>query len=875
MTLLSRLRSFLRATVRRSRTDSEMDAELRFHLNARADDLTRTGLSREEAARRARIEFGGIEAAREECREARRANMLESLLLDVRFGARMLRKNPGFTCIAILTLALGIGANTAMFSIADAVLWRSMPYPHPGQLVVAGEVSLKNPDNSWGVTYPTFRDWQSRSTTFEYLAAILYDSRILRDGPEPVRIAGAAVTYDYFEVMGVAPIIGRVISASDDTAAAPPVVVLSHRMWAERFGSDPAIVGRTIHMARSTGINFTAIGVMPAGFDNGKTDYWVPVVRIIPPNFATRRDVWVFTTVGRLRSGRTVAQAQTEIEAITAQVRHDFPEASRGLVVRADSLRDSMSKDLRPALLVLLGAVGLVLLIACANLAALISVRAAGRGRELAVRAVLGAGRARLIAQLLTESALLSFLGGALGVALAYWATRSLALLSKDPRLLHAAINLPVLLFALAATVVTSILSSIAPALHGARETLNTRTGGHRRRARLQQSLVISEVALSLVLLVGAGLLFRSLRKVLDVDPGFRADHLLTMRVSLPATYTDGVQILQFYRAVPERLQSLPGISSASLVSWLPVAEGEPTGDITIEGRPAAPGANGGASFRRTLPNYFRMMGIPLVRGREFNDRDDGAHELVVIINERMARNFWPNQNDDPIGRRIKIGPPDRSPWLTIVGVVKDVHHTGLSDPIGYSIYDPLAQGVDTGMDLAVRTGGGDPAAAISAVRAELHRLEPAVLVDRVATMDQRIADSVSPRKLNLVLFGLFSGLALVLASIGLYGVVAYSVGQRTQEFGIRMALGAQRTDVVRLVLGQGIKLALAGTAIGVAFALALARLLTQLLYGVRPADPLTIVCVALLLTVVALAATWLPARRASRIAPTDALRSE
>jgi putative ABC transport system permease protein len=696
------------------------------------------------------------------------------------------------------------------------------------------------------------------------------DQRILREGSDPVRVNGVAVTHDFFDVMGVSPILGRVISKSDDVAGAPPVVVLSHRMWTERFGGDPNIVGRTIHIGRT--LTFSAIGVMPAGFDDDSVDYWVPMMLIIPPNFATRH-VWIFRTVGRLRPGCTAAQAQAELDSMLQQIEHDFPEANRGNDVRVNPLRTQLSTDLRPALLVLLGAVGLVLLIACANLAALISVRAAGRSRELAVRAALGASRARLIAQLLTESALLSIAGGITGVALAFWATRSLALLSKDPRLLHAAINFPVLLFAFAAVAITSVLAGIAPAMQHSRDTLNSRNSGHRRRARLQQSLVVSEIALCLVLLVGAGLLFKTLRNILDVDAGFRTDHLVTMSVTLPPTYTDQPQMFRFYRDAAERLQSLPGISGASVVNALPVAPGEANGDITLEGRPAAPGANGAAGFRRSLPNYFQMMGIPLLRGRDFDERDDGVNkDRVVIINDRFARKFWPG--DDPIGKRIKIGPPDNNPWLTIVGVVQDIHQTGLEYPIGFTVYEPLAQSVGNDESVAIRTQG-DPAAIISEVRSELHRIEPTLLVDKIETMDQRIEDSVSPRKLNLFLFGLFSALALVLASIGLYGVVAYSVGQRTQEFGIRMALGAQPRDVLRLVLTQGLKLALAGTVIGITVALALSSVVRQLLFGVRPADPFTIACVALILTIVALVACWLPAFRASRIEPTQALRIE
>jgi predicted permease len=849
---------------------NDFDKELRNHLDLEAEENSTAGISAREAQDRARRAFGNTTIISEDVRAVWHPRWFENFWQDARYGIRQLRKNLTFTCVAIITLALGIGANTAMFSIADAVLWRSMPYPNPEQLVVASEIPRNDPTSFWGTTYLTFRDWQSRSTVFQNLAATMPDQRILREGDNPIRVNGVGVTHDFFDVMGVAPIMGRVISKSDDVSGAPPVVVLSHRMWTERFSSDPNIVGRTIHIGRT--LTFSAIGVMPAGFDDSTVDYWVPLMLIIPPNFATRH-VWIFRTVGRLRPGNTAAQAQSELEAMTLQIQRDFPEANRGVDVRVNPLRTQLSTDLRPALLVLLGAVGLVLLIACANLAALISVRAAGRSRELAVRAALGASRARLIAQLLTESALLSFAGGIAGVALAFWATRSLALLSKDPRLLHAAINLPVLLFAFAAVAVTSVLAGIAPAMQHSRDTLNSRNSGHRRRARLQQSLVVSEIALCLVLLVGAGLLFKTLRNILDVNAGFRTDHLITMSVTLPPTYTDQAQMFRFYRDMAEHLQSLPGISAASVVNSLPIAPGEANGDINLEGRPAAPGANGAAGFRRSLPNYFQMMGIPLLRGRDFDEHDDGVNkDRVVIINDRFARKFWPN--DDPVGKRIKIGPPENNPWLTIVGVVKDIHQTGLENPIGFTVYEPLAQSAGSDESVAVRTQG-DPAAIISEVRSELHRIEPTLLVDKFATMDQRIEDSVSPRKLNLFLFGLFSALALVLASIGLYGVVAYSVGQRTQEFGIRMALGAQPRDVLRLVLAQGLKLALTGTIIGIAVALALSSVVRQLLFGVRPADPVTIGCVVLILTIVALVACWLPAFRASRIEPTLALRIE
>ena len=797
------------------------------------------------------------------------------LLQDFRFALRTLLKNRAFTLVALATLALGIGVNTAMFSIANAVLWRSLPYAHPDRLVSVGEVDAKKPDSVWGATFPTFRDWQTKSSSFEVLAAASVGDSVLREGPEPARVTGVFVTPDFFDVMGVLPQAGRVFTADENRAGAAPVVILSHRMWIQRFGGDPAMIGRAIHFENSAP---TVVGIMPPGFDYRQGEYYSPLVAAFPPQITLRRDVWVLSPVGRLRPGKSTAAAQSEIEAIAAQVRRDYPEARRGQVVRVSLLRDELTRDLRPALLALLGASGLLLLIACGNLAGLMLVHGSARAREIAIRSALGAGRLRLIRQLLTETVLLSFAGGAAGIALAFWATRSLAHLTKDPRLLEVSINAPALLFALAAALVTSLLFGVAPALHtassGAAEALKsgTRSSGDARRTLAQRTLVVSEVALCLVLLFGAGLLMKSFHRVLAVDPGFQTDHMVTMRISLPRTYTTVSAVMQFYQRSVDEIKNLPGVTAATAVSRLPITGGEGSGDLTIEGRPSLAGELGGATFRRALPNYFQVMGIPIVRGRPFDDRDDGKRERVVIVNESMARRFWPGQ--DPLGARIKIGPRENVPWLTIVGVARDVRQIGLDADAGYSSYEPMAQQTWSSADIAVRSAV-DPAAILSPVRGTLHRLEPALLIDHVETMSQRIDQSVAPRRLNLVLFALFSGMALVLASVGLYGVVAYAASQRTREFGIRMALGARSADVLKLVLGQGLKLALAGVAIGVAASLALARFLASLLFQVEPADPVTISAVALLLTAVALVACWLPARRATRIAPTIALRSE
>ena len=796
---------------------------------------------------------------------------------DVRFAIRMLARSPGFTAVALLTLALGIGCNTAMFSVAHAVLWRSLPYSHPERLVTITEVEKTHPENLWGASYPNFLDWRARSHTLDNFTAILYDEQTLRTASEPVRVSGAAVGYQFFTAFGVEAMVGRTFTPAEDQRGQSGVIVLSHRMWNQRFGANPAVIGQSIALGQSS---FVIVGVMPAAFDYPpQAEYWVPLEQVIDPYFVTGRSVWVLNTIGRLRAGVSSEQAGAEIEGITQQLRRDHPEINRNMVVRSIPLRSRLGQDLRPALLILLGAVALVLLIACGNLAGLMLGRAAARAREMAIRAALGAGRRRLIRQLLTEGLLLSLTGGLLGIALASWAARSIEYLSKDPRLTGVRMDGSVLLFAFAVTIVTSVLFGLAPAIQATRldfgEALKrggARTGSHAQRAGARQLLVVGEMGLCLVLLVCVGLLLKSFVRVMNVDPGFRTAQLVTARIALPDAYEKDAAAVHFYNQLPEKLNALPGVLGSSAASSLPIAGGQGTGDIHIEGRPMSAAEAPGASFQRALPNYFRVMGIPLIRGREFDQRDDGKREHVIIISESFARRFWPNEN--PIGHRIGIGPQGDKSWHVIVGVVRDVRDTGLDSKPGFATYEPLAQHPRRTMELAIRVAG-DPAPVIAGMRSELRRMEPALLIDQVRTMLERIDDSVAPRRLNLVVFGLFSGLALVLASVGLYGVVAYSVSQRTQEFGIRMAIGALPRDVLNLVLGQGLKLALTGVAIGIVVALAATRLLAGLLFGVQPGDPVTLGGVSLLLILVALLACGLPAYRATRIAPTVALRWE
>ena len=801
---------------------------------------------------------------------------MKTLWQDVRFGLRTLGKSPGFAVIVIATLALGIGVNTAMFSVANGVLWSSLPYAQPSRLVTVSEVEPGNREADWGATYPTFRDWQSQASSLESLAAVSSASRILREGSEPVLVRGAVVTYEFFPVLGVQPELGRVISAEDDKAGASPVIVLSHEMWTTRFGADPAILGRAIHFDGSAP---TVVGVMPASFRYPpQTEYWLPMVAVTSPGLRARRDVWMLSTVGRLKPGRSEQNVTSEVSGITAAVLQAHPEARRGHIIYTRLLRDDLGSDLRPALLVMLGGVGLVLLIACGNVASLMLVRATARTRELVIRAALGAGRRRLVRQLFTEGAMLAMCGGLSGVGLAALATRSLPLLSKDWRLAHVPIDAPVLVFAVAATAFTCLLFGVLPAMRATRvqagDALRSGTRGsqNRQRAATLQVLVTAEVALCIVLLVAAALLLQGWQRVLRVDPGFRSDGLATLRMNLPPTYKGSEAIQTFCSRVTDQLATLPGVAGVTMASALPISGGDPTSDLTIEGRATAPGELGAVGTRTTTPDYFRTMGIPLLEGRSFQPQDDASREPVVIINETMKRRFWPNE--DPVGKRIKLGTRNMAAWSTIVGVVKDVNNVALAAKIGYSAYTPFAQGTGRGMELAVRTRG-NPQGMLATITAELRRMEPGLLIDHAQTMQARIDESVAPRRLNLVLLGLFATLALLLSAVGLYGVVAFAVRQRTQEFGIRIALGASSGNVVLLVLRHGLRLVAVGVVIGIPAAIAGSRLLTSLLFGVKGTDLAVLSGVALLVSAVALAACWIPAWRATQVAPTDALRAE
>jgi putative ABC transport system permease protein len=803
---------------------------------------------------------------------------MQTLWQDLRYGARMLLKKPGFTLIAIITLALGIGANTAIFSVVNAALLRPLPYEESERLVVLYETNPQQGRDEMSVSYPNFADWRAQSQSFEQLAACLYGGMILTGKDEPARLQVVAVSADFFAMLRVKPLRGRVFLPEEDKVGGAPVVLLSHALWQSRFGGDEGLIGRQIMLDRKSR---TVIGVMPPNFalpPGDQTEVWMAIGTLADQ--MQNRAVHRMTAIGRLKSGVTLRQAQTELATIASRIQQQYPDADPGHGVNVISGYESLTKNARPALLTLLVAVGFLLLIACANVANLLLARAETRQKEIAIRTALGATRGRIVRQLLTESLLLAVAGGAAGLLLAAWGVDALAGSLPDdfPRAKEIGVDSVILGFTGALSVLTGLIFGIIPALTRAKPALNEtlkeggRTSAAIGRGRIRGALVVTEVALSLTLLVGAGLLIKSFWRLMQADPGFQLDHLLTMNVSLIGEkYKETGQVISFFRELPARLGALPGVKAVSAVSALPISGGDSNGNLTIEGRDFPPAQTPSASFRRILPNYFSAMGIPLKQGREFDERDTGA-EKVVIINEGMARRFWPD--GDAIGKRIKVGPPQNEPWLTVVGVAGDVKNIGLEADAMLATYEPHAQRPWSAMNLAIRTET-DPMSLSAAVRGELRAMEKDLLIRNPTTMDDRIRLSVAPRRFNMTLLAVFAALALLLAAVGVYGVMSYTATQRTHEIGVRMALGAQSGVVLKLIVGQGLKLALIGVAIGLLAAFALTRWMEDLLYGVRPTDSWTYGAVAALLLLVALFACWIPARRAAKVDPMIALRHE
>jgi putative ABC transport system permease protein len=795
----------------------------------------------------------------------------------------MLFKEPGFTAVAVIALALGIGANTAIFSIVNAVLLRPLPYTEPGQLVMVWMDNRPGGIKEDIHSFPNYVDYRDGNTTFASMAGYTNASLNLTGTGEPERLLGASATASFFDVMRVPPLLGRAIAPEENVQGNDRVIVLSHGIWQRRFGGERNIIGREIQV---DGANRTVIGVMPKEFrfPEKQTEFWVPLA--IPPDLQTQRSAYWLTIIGRLKPGVTVEQARPEMEAIAKRMETNFPDSNTNMGVNLVSLRDQTVGRVRPALYVLLGAVALVLLIACANVANLLLSRAAAREREFAIRAAMGAGRGQIIRQLLTESVLLGLLASAVGVGLAVAGLDALkALLPADmPRIDQIGVDARVLGFTLGVSFLTACAFGLVPALQASKpklsETLKEaggRSGSHGVRSRqVRRLLVIAEVALAIMLLVGAGLLIKSFNRLQSVELGFRTDRLLTLELQLPASkYVDGAARRPFHQQLLERLQNLPGVEGAGATTSILLSALANSGYFNIEGRPTPrAGERVELTFDSVTPNYHQLMGTPLLKGRAFTEQDGPDSPRVVMVNDTFVRRFFPGE--DPIGKRINFGDnadQTQNPWRTIVGVVADTRRNGFDREPRPESYMPLLQRSPGWTTYVIRSASPDPTTLVTAVRNAVRGIDPDQPIFGIKTMDQVMNETTAQRRLNTILLGVFAGLALVLAAVGIFGVMNYSVTQRTHEIGIRMALGAQRSDVLKLVVGQGMILAFIGVVMGLFGAYALTRLLATMLYGVSATDPVVFAAVAGLLALVAVFACYLPALRASRVLPTVALR--
>ncbi|MFI5126165.1 MAG: ABC transporter permease [Candidatus Acidiferrales bacterium] len=800
------------------------------------------------------------------------------LFQDIRFGLRVLAKSPGFTAVAVLTLAIGIGANTAIFSVVNAVLLRPLPYPNHNSLLRVEETHPG--ENSTALTYATFLDLERDVTAIQNTSAFRPWVFNVTGEREPEQVPGAMVSGNFFSALGSKPFLGRVIRKEDDQPGGDNrVTVLSYAFWQRRYGGQRAIVGKSVQVNAQ---DFVVIGVMPPGFDfPEQAEMWCPLVA--GGEFHNNRRAHLLTVVGDLAPGTSPGKVNAELASFAARVTRENPGVDDpGLTITAVSLKNSLVAPLRPALVILIFAVGLLLLIACANVANLLLARGAARRKEIAIRLAIGAGRSRLVRQLLTESVLLSSLGGVLGLGVASWSLSFIiaANAKNIPELIGVNLDWSVLVFTLMVSVLTGLLFGLVPALAGIKTDLNASlkeagavsTGARHRMSN--ESLIVLQFTLAVILLAGAGLLGNSFVRLLRVNPGFNPKNVLTMQVFLsPVQFPEGdPKGAVVLHQMLERVRAVPGVRSAGLVISLPLTGG-PSTDFVISGRPAPRlGDEPSADILVIDPGYLQTMQIPLLAGREFTERDNQNSARVMIINQTMARQFWPNES--PIGKRVTM--KDWGPPLTgeIVGVAGDVKINGLDAAIGPAIYWPYSQ-FPVNFNAIVVRGDTDPLRLVSAVKSQIWSVDKNQPISKIATMEQVLSDSIAQRRLYLVLLGVFAGAALLLAAVGIYGVMSYSVSQRTHEMGIRLALGAPQTEILKLILGRGAKLALLGVATGILAATALTRLMSSLLFGVSPSDPATLAAVAVLLMLVAMAACYIPARRAMRVDPMIALRYE
>ena len=872
---------------RKSREEKLLEKELRFHLEQHIAANVAAGMPPEEARRRAQLEFGGLERVKEEIRDTRWESRLDTLLRDFRYALRTLRKAPGFTAIAVLTLALGIGANTAIFSVVYAVLLRPLPYANAGQLFNVFQVKPQDGITGTGWSYLNFAMLREQNSVFSEMAGAQKHQLTLTARGEPSVVNTSVVTPELFSVFGEKPLAGRLFFSEDGKPGAPPVVILGENLWRGSFGADPKIIGSSINLDKRP---YTVIGIMPATFRfpnlTESEQVWIPLVQ--DPLFGSmiprRAGHWLQVT-GRLKPGVSMAQAQAELDAIAVRLAKEFPAENNGWMIRMVPLQQMIVGNVKSALLVLLGAVGLVLLIACANIANLLLTRATSRAREIAVRMALGAGRNRIVRQLLCETAVLGLLGGVMGIFLAYWGVQGLSSFLPQSLPLVNAIRVDnfVLCFALLLSAIASCAFGLAPALFAANSNLQTslREGGGRSgesstRRRACSFLAAGEIALAMVLLMAAGLLLRSFAKLMSVSPGFDVQHIVKADVSLPRfQYSMPQQWTAFSDELLARIQAQPGLQNSAVAVPLPISDGRVNLAFDIVGNPASSaGAARAADYVSVSTDYFRVMGIPLLTGRFFNQHDVMSAPRVSVISQAMARLYFPNQ--DPLGKRLTFGFPPGGTGIEreIVGIVGDVRDVALGEAPGPMMYVPFAQEPFWGGAVIVKSTLSISSVA-SAIRGEVRQIDKDLPVTDVAELTGAIDTSLAEQRFRTFLLGLFAAMALILAAIGIFGVISYSVSRRTHEMGIRVALGASRGAILRMVLRETLLLTFAGLAIGIPCALAASRLVGHMLFGVSPHDLVTLTIVAIVLASVAAFAGYLPARRATRVDPLVALRYE
>ncbi len=898
--MLSDLVFRLRSLFRRNTVEAELDDELRFHFEQQVEKCLRSGMTREEARRQARLSVGGIDQVKEECREERGVQQMENLLQDLRYGWRMLVKRPAFTIVAVLTLALGVGANTAIFSIVNAVLLRSLPYRDPDRLV---RVFFNEPGvglRDVRFSKPELDDLQTRAGVFEDVTPIFEGSENLTGAGQPERVEGVNGSFSYFSMLGVIPQIGRLYGPQDFAPGFAPEAVISDGLWRRAYGADPNVLGRTIRIDNDP---LTIIGVLPRGFRHpGPTTSGDAEVfgaggfsadPFPPPMRGTRILVH---GIGRLKPGLTLAQAQSRLTAMAAQLRHDFPAdypAQAQWTIEIQPLQETLVGKVRPMLLVLLGAVILIAFIVSLNIANLLLARASGRQQEMAVRLALGASRGRMVRQMLTESMLLSLIGGAAGIATAVGTLGFILRFvpSNVPRLNEVRIDWVVLAFALLISILTGLVFGLAPALHSAKVALSSaiREGGRgsgysTKTGRLRDVLIVSELAFAVILMVGAGLLLRTLRDLLQENPGFNPTQVVTANTWLGNPndpkmdpYLGIPGKATFDRELLRRMKAIPGVELAAITSALPTTNINPNAvgglaneSLAIEDRPVESSQDLHAERIRISPDYFKVLQATLLRGRSFTEGDEDGKPLVAIIDETTARKYWPDR--DPLGRRVRIGKDPTKPWTTIVGIVKDIKSDGLDIDGVPHIYVSTYQDPSKQLNVVLRTSL--PATLLEPqIRHEIQSIDPGLPVFHVSSMNDILDRSLASRRFSAGLVGGFAGVALVLASIGIYGLLAFMVGQRSREIGLRMALGARPADILKLIVIKGVVLAGVGIIAGVILSASTASMMASLLYGVRPHDPAVFVVVPLLLFAVAVLASYVPAWRATKVDSMTALR--